>query len=328
MKNKILVCGGAGYIGSHCVRMLLEKEYEVVVVDNLSTGHLEAVNPKAKFYQGDVRDEEFLNEVFQANHIDAVIHFCAKSLVGESMEKPLEYFDNNVNGTLVLLQAMVKAGVKKIVFSSSAAVYGEHMQMPIDETFATEPTNPYGETKLAMEKIMKWADWAYGLKYISLRYFNVAGADFSGEIGEDHNPESHLIPIVLQAALGKRPFISVYGTDYPTKDGTCIRDYIHVVDLINAHILSLEALLQGHDSDVFNLGSEDGYSVLEIIEAAKKITEVDFKVKIGERRQGDPAKLIASSKKIKEALGWKAEYGIEDIIKSAYEFHKNHPNGY
>lgn len=328
MKNKILVCGGAGYIGSHCVRMLLEKEYEVVVVDNLSTGHLEAVNPKAKFYQGDVRDEEFLNEVFQANHIDAVIHFCAKSLVGESMEKPLEYFDNNVNGTLVLLQAMVKAGVKKIVFSSSAAVYGEHMQMPIDETFATEPTNPYGETKLAMEKIMKWADWAYGLKYISLRYFNVAGADFSGEIGEDHNPESHLIPIVLQAALGKRPFISVYGTDYPTKDGTCIRDYIHVVDLINAHILSLEALLQGYDSDVFNLGSEDGYSVLEIIEAAKKITEVDFKVKIGERRQGDPAKLIASSKKIKEALGWKAEYGIEDIIKSAYEFHKNHPNGY
>lgn len=328
MKNKILVCGGAGYIGSHCVRMLLEKEYEVVVVDNLSTGHLEAVNPKAKFYQGDVRDEEFLNEVFQANHIDAVIHFCAKSLVGESMEKPLEYFDNNVNGTLVLLQAMVKAGVKKIVFSSSAAVYGEHMQMPIDETFATEPTNPYGETKLAMEKIMKWADLAYGLKYISLRYFNVAGADFSGEIGEDHNPESHLIPIVLQAALGKRPFISVYGTDYPTKDGTCIRDYIHVVDLINAHILSLEALLQGHDSDVFNLGSEDGYSVLEIIEAAKKITEVDFKVKIGERRQGDPAKLIASSKKIKEALGWKAEYGIEDIIKSAYEFHKNHPNGY
>lgn len=328
MKNKILVCGGAGYIGSHCVRMLLEKEYEVVVVDNLSTGHLEAVNPKAKFYQGDVRDEEFLNEVFQANHIDAVIHFCAKSLVGESMEKPLEYFDNNVNGTLVLLQAMVKAGVKKIVFSSSAAVYGEHMQMPIDETFATEPTNPYGETKLAMEKIMKWADLAYGLKYISLRYFNVAGADFSGEIGEDHNPESHLIPIVLQAALGKRPFISVYGTDYPTKDGTCIRDYIHVVDLINAHILSLEALLQGHDSDVFNLGSEDGYSVLEIIEAAKKITGVDFKVKIGERRQGDPAKLIASSKKIKEALGWKAEYGIEDIIKSAYEFHKNHPNGY
>ena len=328
MKNSILVCGGAGYIGSHCVKMLLEKNYDVIVVDNLSTGHLEAVTKGAKFYQGDVRDEEFLNEVFSQNKIDAVVHFCAKSLVGESMEKPLEYFDNNVNGTLVLLQAMAKANVKKIVFSSSAAVYGEHLVMPIDETYATIPTNPYGETKLTMEKIMKWADTAFGLKYISLRYFNVAGASLSGEIGEDHNPESHLIPIVLQAALGKRPFISVYGTDYETKDGTCIRDYIHVVDLINAHILSLEHLLKGNDSNIFNLGSEDGYSVYEIIETVKKVTGIDFKVKIGERRQGDPAKLIASSKKINEVLGWKAELGIEEIIRSAYEFHKSHPNGY
>lgn len=328
MKNNILVCGGAGYIGSHCVKMLLEKNYNVVVVDNLSTGHFEAVAKQAKFYQGDIRDEEFLNTVFNQNKIDAVIHFCAKSLVGESMEKPLEYFDNNVNGTLVLMQAMAKANVKKIVFSSSAAVYGEHVIMPIDETYETLPTNTYGETKLTMEKIMKWADTAHGLKYISLRYFNVAGASFDGEIGEDHNPESHLIPLVLQAALGKKPFICVYGTDYETKDGSCIRDYIHVVDLINAHILSLEYLLQGNDSNIFNLGSEDGYSVYEIIETAKKVTGIDFKVKIGERRKGDPAKLIASSKKINEILGWKAKYGIDDIIKTAYEFHRTHIDGY
>lgn len=328
MKATILVCGGAGYIGSHCVKMLVERDYNVIIVDNLSTGHLEAIDKMAKFYQGDVRDEEFLNEVFSQNKVDAVIHFCAKSLVGESMETPLSYFDNNVNGTLVLLNAMVKANVKKIVFSSSAAVYGEHTVMPITEEYETKPTNPYGETKLAMEKIMKWADIAYGLKYVSLRYFNVAGADLSGEIGEDHNPESHLIPIILQAALGKRPYVTVFGTDYETNDGTCIRDYIHVVDLIEAHILSLEHLLKGNNSNIFNLGSEDGYSVLEIIETTKKVTGVDFNVKIGERRPGDPAKLIASSKKINETLGWKPKHGIEDIITSAYNFHKSHLNGY
>lgn len=323
---KILVAGGAGYIGSHCVKILIERGYDVVVVDDLSTGHLESV--KVKTYIGDIRDQDFLDDVFFNEKVDAVIHFCAKSLVGESMKDPIGYFDNNVFGTLSLLKAMVKADVKKIVFSSSAAVYGEHFVMPITENYTTIPTNPYGETKLMMEKMLKWCDAAYGFKYVSLRYFNVAGADESGEIGEDHNPESHLIPIILQVALGKRDGLTVFGDDYDTKDGTCIRDYIHVVDLIDAHIKSLEYLFKEEKSEIFNLGSQSGYSVLEIIEAAREVTKIDIKYQIGPRRIGDPAKLIASSGKINKILGWKPQYGIKEIIENAWNFHKNHPNGY
>ena len=236
----ILVCGGAGYIGSHAVRQLIDKGEDVVIVDNLETGHKDAIHPKAKFYKVDIRNEQELNKVFEENDIDVVVHFAANSLVGESMTNPLKYFNNNVHGTEVLLKVMIKNGVKKIVFSSTAATYGEPKQIPILETDQTCPTNAYGETKLCMEKMMKCADCAHGVKYISLRYFNVAGAHESGEIGEDHNPETHLIPLILQVPLGKREFISIFGDDYDTHDGTCIRDYIHVIDLADAHILAVE----------------------------------------------------------------------------------------
>lgn len=323
---KVLIAGGAGYIGSHCVKIMSEQGYDVVVVDNLSTGHREAV--KEKLYIGDIRDEAFLEDVFEKEKVDAVIHFCAKSLVGYSMKEPLDYFDNNVYGTLVLLKAMAKANVKKIVFSSSAAVYGDHEKMPITEDYPTNPTSTYGETKLMMEKMMKWAEIAHGFKYVSLRYFNVAGANQDGSIGEDHRPETHLIPLVLQAALGKRDHIDVYGNDYPTADGTCIRDYIHVVDLIDAHIRALNYLMEESKSDIFNLGSQDGYSVFEIIETAREVTGIDIKQKIAPRRPGDPAKLVASSEKIKRVLGWSPRFGIKDIIRDAWQFHKNHPNGF
>ncbi len=323
---KVLIAGGAGYIGSHCVRMMANLGYEVVVVDNLSTGHRESV--REKLYVGDIRDSQFLDEVFQKENIDLVIHFCAKSLVGESVQKPLDYFDNNAHGTLVLLQAMNRANVKKIVFSSSAAVYGEHELMPITEEYPTIPTNPYGETKLFMEKMMGWAEIGYGFKYVSLRYFNVAGADASGQIGEVHNPETHLIPIVLEVAAGKRPILNVYGNDYPTKDGTCIRDYIHVTDLIDAHIKAAEYLMKDHPSQIFNLGSQNGYSVMEIIKTATAVTKQDINYQFAARRPGDPAKLIASSAKIGKILGWEPKHDIKDIIQSAWFFHKSHPQGY
>ncbi|NLG81123.1 MAG: UDP-glucose 4-epimerase GalE [Bacilli bacterium] len=325
----VLVCGGAGYIGSHTVYELIKQGYQVVVIDNLQTGHKEAVHKDAVFYQGDMRDGTFLNEVFRKEKIDAVIHFAANSLVGESMTDPFKYYENNVYGTLKLLEAMQKFNVKKIVFSSTAAVYGEPKNIPILETDPTEPTNTYGETKLAMEKMFKWFDKAHGIKYISLRYFNVAGADISGEIGEDHNPETHLIPLVLQVPLNKREYISIYGDDYDTPDGTCIRDYIHVTDLANAHILALERLLNGSESDVFNLGNGQGFSVKEIIDAARKVTGHPIPAKVVERRPGDPARLVASNKKASEVLGWKIQYpNVEDIIASAWKFHQNKPNGF
>lgn len=325
----VLVCGGAGYIGSHTVYELIKQGYQVVVIDNLQTGHKEAVHKDAVFYQGDMRDGTFLNEVFRKEKIDAVIHFAANSLVGESMTDPFKYYENNVYGTLKLLEAMQKFNVKKIVFSSTAAVYGEPKNIPILETDPTEPTNTYGETKLAMEKMFKWFDKAHGIKYISLRYFNVAGADISGEIGEDHNPETHLIPLVLQVPLNKREYISIYGDDYDTPDGTCIRDYIHVTDLANAHILALERLLNGSESDVFNLGNGQGFSVKEIIDAARKVTGHPIPAKVVERRPGDPARLVASNKKAIEVLGWKIQYpNVEDIIASAWKFHQNKPNGF
>lgn len=325
----ILVCGGAGYIGSHCVYELVERGEEVIVVDNLQTGHLNAINPKAKFYQGDIRDFAFMDSVFKENSVEGVIHFAANSIVGESMENPLKYYNNNVHGTEMLLKAMTDNDVKKIVFSSTAAVYGEPDRVPIEETDKTEPTNTYGETKLAMEKMMKWSDKAYGLKYIALRYFNVAGASANGLIGEDHRPETHLIPLVLQVPLGKREKISIFGEDYATKDGTCIRDYIYVKDLINAHILAFKKLRDGYHSDVFNLGNGFGFSVKEIIEAAKIVTGKDIKVELCMRRAGDPAVLIASSVKAKEILGWEPKVkDIETIIGSAWNFNKVNIDGF
>ncbi|MBR5520164.1 MAG: UDP-glucose 4-epimerase GalE, partial [Clostridia bacterium] len=266
----ILVTGGAGYIGSHCVRELLAQGFEVAVVDNLATGHRSAVDPRAKLFVGDIRDKAFLDGVFAEIKPEAVIHFAAFSLVGVSMQEPLAYYNNNVHGSEVLLTSMIENGVNKIVFSSTAATYGEATCEKITEDCPTVPTNTYGETKLAIEKMMKWCDRAYGLKFTALRYFNVAGADASGEIGEDHSPETHLIPIILQVPLGKREKLSIFGDDYDTADGTCIRDYIHVSDLARAHILALKRLLAGGDSDIFNLGSGSGFSVLEMLTAARK----------------------------------------------------------
>lgn len=326
---KVLVLGGAGYIGSHTVKALCEENIDVVVADNLVTGHIEAVDSRAKFYKGDIRDINFLDDLFSKEKIDAVIHFAAYSLVGESVTDPLKYYDNNLCGTKVLLESMVKNNVDKIVFSSTAATYGEPENIPILESDRTEPTNPYGETKLSMEKMFKWTANAHGLRFVSLRYFNACGADESGKIGEVHNPETHLIPIILQVPNGQREFVSIFGNDYPTKDGTCIRDYIHVTDLAQAHILAVKYLMNGGNSDIFNLGNGVGFSVREVIETARKVTGHPIPVKDVERRAGDPAQLIASSEKAKKVLGWKPEHdSLEEIIASAWNWHKNHSNGY
>lgn len=323
----ILVLGGAGYIGSHAVYKLIDKGYEIVIVDNLQTGHKSAIHKRAKFYEGDIRNKEFLREVFKNETIDGVIHFAANSIVGESMVNPIKYFDNNVYGTQVLLEVMNEFNVKKIVFSSTAATYGEPKSIPITEEMETKPTNAYGETKLTMEKLMKWCDTAYGIKYISLRYFNVAGA--RGEIGEDHNPETHLIPLILSVALNKREFITIFGDDYDTEDGTCIRDYIHVEDLVEAHILAMDHLKKGENSNIFNLGSSKGFSVREVINAAREVTGHPIPEKSGIRRAGDPSILIASSEKAQKVLGWQpSRTSINKIINDAWTFHKNNPNGY
>lgn len=325
----VLVLGGAGYIGSHTVYELIDRGEDVVIIDNLETGHIEAVHEKARFYQGDIRDRAFLDSVFEKEHIDAVIHFAANSLVGESMTNPLKYYDNNLNGTKVLLEAMNAHDIKKIVFSSTAATYGEPERVPILETDKTEPTNAYGETKLSMEKMFKWCDRAYGLKYVSLRYFNACGAHVSGSIGEAHKPETHLIPLILQVPLGQREAISVFGDDYDTKDGTCVRDYIHVTDLAQAHILAVKYLMEGNESNIFNLGNGVGFTVKEVIETAKKATGKEIKAVMDERRAGDPAQLIASSEKAKTILGWKPEHAdLEEIISSAWKWHSTHPNGF
>ena len=325
----ILVCGGAGYIGSHAVHALVEKGEEVVIVDNLQTGHRGALNPAAKFYEGDIRDASVLDRIFTENKIEAVIHFAANSLVGESMEKPLLYFNNNVYGMQVLLEAMVRHGVDKIVFSSTAATYGEPKRVPIHEDDETCPTNTYGETKLTMEKMMKWVSRANGVRYVSLRYFNAAGALPDGSIGEDHKTETHLIPLILQVPTGRRDHITVFGDDYPTPDGTCLRDYIHVVDLADAHVLALEYLRKGGASDIFNLGNGQGFSVKEMIAAAEKATGRSIKVEIGARRAGDPAQLIASSEKARSVLGWKPQFtDVEQVIGTAWNWHESHPHGY
>lgn len=325
----ILVCGGAGYIGSHAVRALLAKNKEVVVVDNMQTGHVEAVPENVKLELGDLRDKEFIDRVFKNNKIDGVIQFAADSLVGESMIVPDKYFENNVMGTMNLLNAMKKYGVKNIVFSSTAATYGEPKRVPIVETDETNPTNPYGESKLMVEKMLKWYDSAYGIKYTALRYFNVAGAYETGEIGEDHSPETHLIPIILQVALGKREKIGIYGDDYPTEDGTCIRDYVHVMDLVDAHILALDRLAKGNESAIYNLGNGEGFSVKEVIEAARRVTKHPIPAEVSPRRAGDPARLVASSEKAIKELGWKPKYSsLEDMIATAWKWHKNNPEGY
>lgn len=325
----ILVLGGAGYIGSHAVDQLVNKGYEVVVVDSLFTGHKAAVNEKAKFYEGDIRDKEFLNNVFEQEAIDGVMHFAAFSLVGESVEKPLMYFNNNVYGMQVLLEVMKDHDVKHIVFSSTAATYGEPEVVPISEDMPTNPKNPYGESKLMMEKMMKWCDNAYGMKYVALRYFNVAGAKADASIGEDHDPETHLVPIILQVALGQRDSLKIFGDDYATPDGTCIRDYVQVEDLIAAHILALEYLKAGNPSDAFNLGSNDGYSVKEMLEAARAVTGKEIPAEVVPRRAGDPAQLVAASEKARSILGWEPAYtDIKDIIRTAWNWHVSHPHGY
>lgn len=325
----ILVLGGAGYIGSHTVYELIENGEDVAIIDNLQTGHIKAVHPKARFYKGDIRNREFLDSVFAKEKIDAVIHFAAYSLVGESMEKPLKYYENNLCGTKTLLDSMVANGINKIVFSSTAATYGEPESLPILETDKTEPTNPYGETKLAMEKMFKWVGRAHNINFVSLRYFNACGAHVSGEIGEDHAVETHLIPLILQVPNNKREHIYIFGDDYNTKDGTCIRDYIHVTDLAQAHILAVKYLRNGGNSDIFNLGNGIGFSVKEVIETARKVTGHPIPAQISPRRAGDPAKLIASSEKARKILGWKPEHAeLEEIIATAWNWHKKHPNGY
>ena len=327
---KILVLGGAGYIGSHTVYELIDAGEEVVIVDNLETGHKEAVHEKAVFYQGDLRDRAFIDSVLdKETDIDAVIHFAANSLVGESMVNPLKYYDNNLCGTKTLLDSLLAHNINKIVFSSTAATYGEPEQVPILEKDRTCPTNTYGETKLSMEKMFHWVGKAHGLKYVSLRYFNACGAHKSGMIGEAHHPETHLIPLILQVPNGKREAISIYGTDYDTKDGTCIRDYIHVTDLAQAHILAVKYLMNGGESDIFNLGNGVGFTVREVIETAKKVTGLPIKVVEEGRRAGDPAVLIASSEKAKKVLGWNPQHAdLEKIIESAWRWHSTHSDGY
>lgn len=325
----ILVAGGAGYIGSHMVADLVEKGYDVVVADNLSTGHRAAINPQAKFYQGDIRDRAFLDKIFNAEKIEAVVHFAAFSLVAESMEKPLKYFDNNTGGMITLLEAMHDHNIKYIVFSSTAATYGIPKHMPIKESDPQVPINPYGESKLAMEKIMKWCDKAYGIHFVALRYFNVAGAKPDGTIGEDHHPETHLVPIILQVAEGKRKELSIFGDDYNTPDGTNVRDYVHPMDLADAHILAIKYLQAGNPSNAFNLGSSTGFSNKQMLEAAREVTGKEIPAKMAPRRPGDPDALVAASDKAREVLGWKPQYDdVKKIIATAWKWHSTHPNGY
>ena len=325
-----LVLGGAGYIGSHTVDRLIEKGEKTIVVDSLVTGHRQAVNKDAKFYQGDIADKDFMRQVFKENSdIDAVIHFAAYSLVAESMKKPLKYFDNNTDGMVKLLEVMNEFSIDKIVFSSTAATYGIPEEVPIKETTPQNPINPYGESKLMMEKIMRWADKAYGIKFVPLRYFNVAGAKPDGSIGEDHMPETHLLPIVLQVAMGKRDKLQIFGDDYNTPDGTNIRDYVHPLDLADAHILAVDYLKAGNPSTAFNLGSSTGFSNREILEAARKVTNKEIPAEIAPRRGGDPDVLVASSTKAREVLGWKPQFDdISKIIETAWKWHTLHPEGY
>lgn len=321
--KKILVTGGAGYIGSICVQELLNSGFEVAVLDNLSEGHRSALHPKAQFFQGDLSDQSFVKTAFQGWRPDAVMHFAANALVGESMQNPSKYFRNNVCAGINLLDAMVEHEVGHLVFSSTCATFGAPERVPIDETLPQNPINPYGESKLQFEKILRWFSEIHGLKVVALRYFNAAGA--SDEFGEDHRIETHLIPLVLKVALGHREHIDIFGTDYDTPDGTCIRDYIHIRDLASAHILALRA----EQSTQFNLGTGGGTSVREIIETCREVTGHPIPAVEKPRRPGDPARLIASSEKIRRELGWKPAFqDVRTIIESAWAWHQAHPDGY
>lgn len=326
---RVLVTGGAGYIGSHIVKDLLKEKHQVFVLDNLSLGHRRAVLSPAVFIKADLSDKKKIDQIFKKYKPRAVIHMAAHSLVGESMEKPEKYFQNNVLNGINLLESMIENKIKFLVFSSSASVYGEPKKIPIEEKDQIKPTNIYGQTKYIFEKLLEYFDKKYGTKYVSLRYFNAAGADLSGRIGEDHQPETHLVPNILKTALGQKKYLEIYGDDYPTKDGTCVRDYIHISDLAQAHILALKYLLKNKKSTIYNLGSEKGFSVKEILEKCILITKKIIPVRIVQRRAGDPSVLIASSTKIKKELGWQPKYSdLEKIIQSAWKFHQKHPKGY
>ncbi|QCS50252.1 UDP-glucose 4-epimerase GalE [Picosynechococcus sp. PCC 11901] len=321
----VLVTGGAGYIGSQAVLSLQRRGYRVIVLDNLVYGHQDLVASvlKAELIVGDTGDRPLLDQIFADHKIDAVMHFAAYAYVGESVTAPAKYYRNNVVGTLTLLEAMIAAGVTQFVFSSTCATYGEPSEIPIPEAHPQNPINPYGMSKLMVEKMLWDFDRAYGLRSVMFRYFNAAGADPEGNLGEDHNPETHLIPLVLFAALGQREHISIFGTDYPTPDGTCVRDYIHVSDLADAHVLGLEYLLQGGATDAFNLGNGNGFSVKEVIEAARKITAKEIKAIATDRRPGDPPSLVGSSEKARTVLGWQPQYAdLETILQHAWHWHQ------
>ncbi|PSO90006.1 MAG: UDP-glucose 4-epimerase GalE [Cyanobacteria bacterium QS_3_48_167] len=321
----ILVTGGAGYIGSHAVLALQRRGYEVIVLDNLVYGHRDIAEKvlKVELVVGDISDRSLLDDLFATRNITAVMHFSAYAYVGESVSDPAKYYRNNVVGTLTLLEAMAAASVQKFVFSSTCATYGMPETIPIPENHPQNPINPYGATKLMVEQILKDFEAAYGLKSVSFRYFNAAGADPTGLIGEDHHPETHLIPLILLAALGKRDSISIFGTDYPTRDGTCIRDYIHVTDLAQAHVLGLEYLLQGGETEIFNLGNGNGFSVREMIATAQAVTGREIPVALGDRRPGDPPSLVGSSEKARKSLGWHPQYSdLSQIVSHAWQWHQ------
>ena len=320
---KILVVGGAGYIGSVCAELLLDQGHGVTIFDNLSEGHRRALDPRAAFVEGDLVDRQLIEKTLAKQQPDAVMHFAANALVGESMQNPSKYFRNNVANGLNLLDAMISAGVEKIIFSSTCAIFGPPERVPIDETMTPRPINPYGESKLAFEKILRWYGEIHGLKFVSLRYFNAAGA--SAKFGEDHRVETHLIPNVLKVALGQKPNVEIFGTDYETPDGTCIRDYIHIVDLSRAHILALNAT----KGDFYNLGTGGGASVRDVIDSCRKITGRNIDIVEKPRRPGDPPRLIASSEKIKRELGWQPQFqSLDAIIESAWTWHQKFPRGY
>ena len=322
MDYNILVVGGAGYIGTHMVKRLLKDGFNVIVLDNLSKGHAELI-PGGALVTGDMADRALLKQVFKEHHVDAVMHFAAFIEVGESVQDPLKYYDNNFIATVNLIQTMIQYNVMCLIFSSSAAVYGEPEKIPIEENHPLKPTSPYGETKLYVENMLRACEGAYGLRSIFLRYFNAAGADESGSIGERHEPESHLIPLVLQTALGQRKEINIFGSDYDTQDGTAVRDYIHVNDLVDAHMLALKGLLNGKSTTCYNLGNSKGYSVKEVIDTARKVTGRDIRAIEMAKRKGDPGVLVASSNKIKQELGWQPKYTtLEGIVKSAWKWHR------
>jgi len=326
---KVLVTGGAGYIGSVTARELIKQGYEVVIFDNLSYGHEKTVPERAKFIKGDLLDRANILSALSNEKIEAVIHFAGFIAVGESVKEPLKYIRNNIVGGNNLLDSMRELKIDKIIFSSSAAVYGDPEKIPIEEDDKLSPTSPYGETKLIFEKFLNWCDTAYGIRSVCLRYFNAAGADLENDLGEDHDPETHLIPLVLKVALGQREKIDIFGTDYDTADGTCVRDYVHVKDLASAHVLALKRLRAGKASAFYNVGSSKGYSVREVVDMCEKVTGKKIKVAESPRRPGDPPKLVASSDKIKKELGFRFEHSdLRNILESAWAWHSSHPQGY